>query len=95
MAILIHAAYSCSSHAFHRIIPLSTVSLSAFRSRLVYMFKMLFDRDTNKCFDKDITEYLDKYHNKSINKYKAKLINKHETKRIYKYKTKYIKNYIL
>ena len=87
LAILIHAAYSCSSHSFHRIIPpLSTVSRSAFRSRLVYMLKILFDRDTNKCFDKDMTEYLDKYHNKSINKYKAKLINKHENKRIQKYK---------
>ena len=96
VAILIHAAYSRSSHASHRIIlQLSTGSRSSFRSRLLYMLKMLFDRDTNKSFDKDITVYLDKYHNKHINKYKAKLINKHENKRIDKYKTKYIKKYIL
>ena len=81
VVILIHAAYSRSSHACHRIIPpLSTGSRSSFRSRLVCMIKimMLFDRNTNKSFNKDITKYLDKYHNKSINKYTAKLINVHE-----------------
>ena len=96
VAFLIHAAYSSSSHASHIVIPLlSTGSRSSYCSKLVYMLKILFDRDTNKCFDKDITKYLDKYHNKSINKYKAKIINKHENKSIHKYNTKYIKKCIL
>ena len=91
VAILIHEAYARSSHSCHCIIlPLSTGSHSSFSARLVYMLKMLFDRDTNKCFNKDITQYLAKYHNKQINKYKAKLINKHKNKHIDKYKTKYL-----
>ena len=53
VAILIHTAYSHSPHTCHRIIPpLSTASRSYFRSTLVtplvYMLRMLFDRDTNK-----------------------------------------------
>ena len=65
---------------------LSRLSRSSYRSRLVYMLKSLFDRDTNKCLDKDIIKYLDKYHNKRIIKYKAELINKNEKKRINKCK---------
>ena len=83
VAILIHAVYSRSSHACHSIKPpLSTGPHSSFRSRLVYMLKMLLNKDTKKYLDKDKTDYLDKYQNKCINKYKDKLINKHENKHI-------------
>ena len=84
--------FSYTLHIHAHLVPVTALyrRFPQFHSKLVYMLKMLFDRDTNKCFDKDITKYLDKYHNKRINKYKDKLINKHENKRIDKYKTKYI-----
>ena len=66
--ILIHAAYSRSSHARHWItLPSPQVQAPQIldfahrRSRLFYRLKMLSNRNTNKCFDEDIRKYLDKY----------------------------------
>ena len=58
--------FSYTLHIHAHLVPVTALyrRFPQFHSKLVYMLKMLFDRDTNKCFDKDITKYLDKYHNK-------------------------------
>ena len=65
VGILIHEAYSRSSHACHY------YTAASYRFTQLILLKAV-DRDRNKCSDKDITEDLDKYQNKCINKYKTK-----------------------